>query len=83
MTIGQFFLGLIIAGVGFVFVWRTQWIQEFIGYSMWGEKWFGSSRMLYKLIGIVVCLMGVLTMTGLIGGFLNWLVGLIVPSQST
>ena len=77
MTIGQFFLGLIITGVGFIFVWRTQWVQSFVGYSAFGEKLLGSSRLLYKIIGGIVCFLGLMTTVGLIDEFLNWLVGFL------
>jgi multisubunit Na+/H+ antiporter MnhB subunit len=77
MTIGQFFLGLLITGAGFIFVWRTQWIQSLVGYSEFGEKWFGSSQLLYKLVGVIVCFIGLLTAVGLIDEFINWFFGFL------
>jgi len=79
MTVGNFFLGLIITAIGFIFVWRTDWPLSLIGPTAFGQKWFmGGSRTFYKLLGIIICVLGLLTMVGLIDNVMNGLAGFLV-----
>jgi len=53
---------------GFMVTWQSEWILQNFGANAWADRTFGSdggSRLLYKLIGIVVILVGVLYLTGL------------------
>ncbi|MFA4942947.1 MAG: hypothetical protein WC564_04900 [Patescibacteria group bacterium] len=73
----NFFLGLIIIVVGTLIIIKTEWILENFGRVAWFEKNLGSeggSRLGYKLLGLLAIFIGLLMITGLIGGFMNWLV---------
>jgi len=56
----KFILGLLISGIGFLFVLKTQWFLYNFGRIPFGEKYFGGggSRLVYKLIGILIMLFG-------------------------
>jgi len=56
----RFIFGLLIAGLGFLFVLKTQWFLYNFGRIPFGEKYFGGggSRLMYKLIGIIIMLFG-------------------------
>ena len=60
--------GLALVAAGFVLVWKTDWFQQNFGSIQWAEAKMGGaggSRLLYKLIGITVIIIGALTMTNL------------------
>lgn len=74
-------IGLLMVVAGFFLIWKTEAIYQFTGANAWAEKHLGTeggTRILYKLIGLVVIFLGFLTMTGLIGGFIVWLFGPIL-----
>ena len=56
----RFIIGLLISGIGFLFILKTQWFLYNFGRIPFGEKYFGGggSRLLYKLIGILIMLFG-------------------------
>jgi hypothetical protein len=61
-------LGLALIAVGFVFVWKTEWFQQNVGSIAWAEDKMGTmggSRLMYKLIGILVIVIGILIATNL------------------
>jgi len=69
------FLGIIIMAVGFLIVWKSESVLRFFGRVAFFEKYLGTeggSRLGYKLIGILFIFIGLLIMTGMIGGFLGW-----------
>jgi hypothetical protein len=73
--IGRVFLGLLFAGVGFVFVKYAHWFYANIGPIDWAEKYFstaGGTRAFYKLLGILFIFVGALVATGLAGAFFSW-----------
>ncbi|MEK9129858.1 MAG: hypothetical protein AAB526_00425 [Patescibacteria group bacterium] len=62
-------IGLLIIIAGFFLVIKTEWFIRIVGINYWAERWFGTeggTRMFYKLLGILFCFIGFLTMTGLI-----------------
>ncbi len=70
---GKIISGLLITGLGFLMIWKTSWIVENIGYNNWAENKLGSSggtRLMYKLIGLIIMFFGMLMITGLSNGFL-------------
>lgn len=69
-------IGLIISAVGFLFVWKTDIPLDLIGPVQFGEKWFGSSRTFFKLLGIIFCLLGFAVVTNLHIGMFEWFGGL-------
>lgn len=81
-------LGLALVAIGFVFVWKTAWFQQNVGSISWAEEKMasmGGSRLMYKLIGLLVIIVGFLIVTNMyrsafIGAF-GWLFGLNKPEE--
>jgi hypothetical protein len=79
--ITRILIGIWVSFGGFMMVWKTQFFLDMIGRIEWAEKNLGGggSRLLYKLIGIVIILIGFLAITNLydmvIGGFITSLFG--------
>jgi hypothetical protein len=60
--------GLVLVFIGFIFVWKTEWFQQNVGSISWAEEKMasmGGSRLMYKLIGILVIIIGMLIATNL------------------
>jgi hypothetical protein len=77
----HFILGAIITFVGFLFVAKTEWFLENFGRISFFEEHLGSeggSRLGYKLLGIIIIFIGTLIMTGLIGGFMRWILSPLI-----
>lgn len=57
---GRIILGFILAGVGFVMVWKASWFYENFGALSLGEKFamWGGTRMIYKMIGLIFIFIG-------------------------
>jgi len=67
--------GLILIVLGTLVVFQSEWLLYNFGRIAWFEKQFGSeggSRLGYKLLGLIVIFFGLLEMTGLLGGFMNF-----------
>ncbi len=76
--IGRVVGGIIAVIAGIHLVVKTEWYLENFGTSEWAEQKFassGGSRMFYKLIGIIIIMVGFLAATGMLGGFLMGTVG--------
>jgi hypothetical protein len=74
--VGQIILGAIMIAAGAGAVIKTEWIINNFGRMAWFEEKLGSdggSRLGYKLIGIVVLIIGVIVMTGSGDSFMAWL----------
>lgn len=72
----NFIVGLILSIGGALITIKSEKVFEFFGRIEWFEDKLGSSggsRLGYKLIGILFFFIGILTMTGLIGGFLQFI----------
>jgi len=70
--------GLIITTIGALIVVYTEKILAFAGSMGWAEHWlrfYGGSRLGYKLLGIGAIIIGLLMVTGLIGNVLLGLFG--------
>ncbi len=76
----QIIFGLIFAVVGFFMVWKPQFFLDMLGEQVWMEKIFGPGRGTsgYKVLGVVVIIVGFLIITGLIKGILLWIFSPIV-----
>jgi len=75
MSFGNFFVGLLIAAVGYLLVWKSNWLLNNFGRIGWAEEHLGSeggSRLMYKLIGIIIIITGFLHATNLGGAFIKW-----------
>lgn len=72
----HFFLGLLLLAIGVAIVIKTEAILGFFGPIGFFEKYLGAeggSRLGWKLVGISFIFIGFLVMTGLINGFMMWL----------
>jgi len=61
-------LGLVIAIAGAVIVWKNEAMLNILGRNEWAEEKFGpegGSRALYKIIGVMIVLVGLFIMMGL------------------
>ena len=68
MTIGKFIFGIIIAIIGFLIVWKSEWLLNNFGRIPFAEKHLGTSggtRLMYKIIGIIVIIVGLMYATDL------------------
>ena len=81
-TFGQFIVGVIVAGIGFVLVWKANWFYQNFGAVPFAEKFLsteGGSRLFYKLLGILIMIGGLMHATALlspmIAGIANRLFG--------
>ena len=72
----SFFIGLIMLVVGVAIVAKSEWMLRSFGRIAFFDNKFGlegGSRLGYKLIGMIVIFLGILGVTGLIGGFMGWI----------
>lgn len=75
---GRIIGGLIITAIGFLMIWKADWIVNNFGYNNWAEAKLGSSggtRLMYKFIGLIILFFGMLMITGLHDDFLMGTVG--------
>ena len=75
---GKIFGGLIIGGLGFLMIWKTSWIVQNFGNNAWAEAKLGSSggtRLMYKFLGLIAMIFGMLMITGLSEGLLMGTIG--------
>lgn len=84
MSFGNFIGGLLIAVAGFLLVWKSEWIINNLGRIPWAEQHLGSeggSRLMYKLIGIIIIMAGFLYATNLGNAFLGWIASTIFGAK--
>lgn len=58
--------------VGALMIIKTESIIQSVGTSDWAETKFGTSggtRMMYKIIGIIIIILSLMGLTGQLGGF--------------
>jgi len=71
----EFLIGLIIMAVGLTLVANTEWYVSNFGRIGFFEQHLGTeggSRLGYKLLGLFAIFIGIISMTGMIGGFMEW-----------
>ncbi|OGH69485.1 MAG: hypothetical protein A2754_03855 [Candidatus Magasanikbacteria bacterium RIFCSPHIGHO2_01_FULL_47_8] len=76
----RYFIGIVAALVGVAMIVKTEWLIQNFGTNSWAEEhlgYNGGSRLLYKLIGLVLIFIGFLLITNLFSGFLLGTVGKI------
>lgn len=74
------FYGFLILISGFLIIWKSSWIVDNLGKSAWAEEKLGTSGgtvLLYKLIGLLIMIFGMLTVAGLRDDFLMATLGKI------
>ena len=68
-------IGFLIFAFGITIVLKAEWIYYNFGTIPIFEKFLrteGGGRLGYKLIGIFIAFIGILTITGMIRGFILW-----------
>lgn len=81
--LGRIILGLIIVAIGALVTIKAEWMYQNFGSIPSADKYLGTeggTRLAYKLIGILGCIVGFLIMTNLINAVLTLLVRLFVPT---
>ncbi len=76
------FIGIVLSALGIAMVIKTEPIYHFTGASAWAEKNLGTeggTRLLIKIIGLLLIFFGFATITGLVDSILFGLIRLIVP----
>lgn len=74
-------IGMIIFAVGALMVIKSEALLNSFGRIEFFERHLGAeggSRLGYKLIGILAVFIGMLVMTNMIGGFLEWILSPIL-----
>lgn len=74
----KYVLGIILIGLGFLIVWKSDWIMNNFGRIPWAEKHLGmdgGTRLLWKLIGLLVIIGSFLYMTGALGSLVRLIFG--------
>lgn len=69
-------IGLVLLAIGIAIVIKSESMLSAFGRMEFFEKYLGSdggSRLGYKLIGLLIIFIGILTATNLIGAFLGWI----------
>ncbi len=70
------FTGLLMLAGGAFLIIKTEWFLNNFGRISWFEEKFGSeggSRLGYKFIGIILLIIGIITITGSGNAFMAWL----------
>ncbi len=75
--LGRLLIGAILCGGGYFIVWKPLAILDLVGPIPFAEKWFGNSITFYKILGILIILVGFLAITNLHGRFIEWMIGFI------
>lgn len=75
MSFGSFLLGLLLLGVGFLAVWKTTWFRNNMGdpgivFGLQNYPW-----MSWKLVGLLLMLLGFLIAFGLLQAFMAVTIG--------
>jgi len=73
---GHIILGLIITGAGVALVVQSEWFLNNFGRISWFEDKLGTeggSRLGYKLVGIIMIVVGIIILTGSGNDFMGWL----------
>ena len=70
----RFILGIIGIAIGFILVWKADWIVNNFGRVNWAEQHLGvegGTRLLWKLIGLFIITIALLYMFGFIEGVIG------------
>lgn len=81
--LGRIIGGLLCVGIGFVIVWKTRKFIDAFGGIDWADRKFGGggTALMYKMIGIIVILVGFLWLTNMWDAFLNATLGSLFGSR--
>jgi len=79
---GHVILGLFITAFGAVLVIKAFWVYQLTGPISWAEAHLGASggtKLMYQLIGILICIIGFMVMTNLWQGIIKAVFSSIIP----
>ena len=71
-------LWLIGGGVGFLIIWKSEWLYQNFGTVAWAEEHLGTeggSRLFYKLFGLMMIFVSFLGVSGFLGGLILGIFG--------
>ena len=73
-------LGIVISVIGFYMVYKTDTFREWFGEIPWAEDHLGpgGTRLFYKILGVLVCTLGIFVVTNIIDGILAGVAGIFV-----
>jgi hypothetical protein len=76
-------IGVAVASVGAIFVIKTRKMMDFFGPIGWAEQKLGGggSVLMYKVIGLVACVIGLIIAADLWDAFLEATIGSITPNN--
>ena len=82
--IGRIILGIIVLLMGVGVIWKTRAIVGFFGHIEWAERKLGGggTYLIYKTVGIILCIWGMLYATNLWDAFLQATLGSIIPQPT-
>lgn len=72
------FLWLLGVLIGFLIVWKSEWLYQNFGSMSWAEQYLGTeggTRLFYKLFGLVIIIISMLGVSGLLGGLIMGIFG--------
>lgn len=70
----KYFIGIICIGIGFVIMWKSDWLMNNFGRIAWAEEKLGmegGTRLFYKLIGLAIIILSFLIMMGIVQSILG------------
>ena len=70
----KYVLGIVLIALGFVIMWKSDWIMNNFGRIAWAEAKLGmegGTRLFWKLIGLIIILGSFLYMSGGLGSILK------------
>ena len=79
----RIFLSLVFVVVGILITMKANWIVENFGTLPWAEKHLGSTSLYWKLFGITVTTVSILTMIGVTQAVLVSIFGRFAPRVQT
>jgi hypothetical protein len=80
----RIFWGLVAMALGAVIIIKTEWLLNNIGRMDFFESklsTMGGSRFGYKLLGLIVILVGIAMVTNLVEGFAEWLASFFIAPE--
>ena len=78
-------LGIVFFLVGFGILAKTEWMLSNFGRIDFFEQHLGTeggSRLGYKIVALIITFIGIIMVTGLYDGFMNWLLGPVIRMMS-
>ncbi len=70
----KYLVGTIVIIIGFLLVWKADWLMNNFGRIDWAERHLGTeggTRIFYKLLGVLIIILSFLYMSGALGSILG------------